>query len=499
MVLLPENGRFEETPFPRLLLDLHRANFTGTVRMRRESAKKSLRIHDGVPVFAESNLSGESLVAKLVKAGRIGADERAQVRKRIERDGCTEERAVLELELVPPRDLFEALKEQVRGRLLECFDWSQGSFQIVPGDPPPEGAQAFRTDLVRLLHEGIETRWNGDRTLSELAPRMGQYPSNALSSGSVSKRLRNDAAVDAVLGAIDGDRTLWQVLELATTPRALAAVWLLDALGAFTWADHPATAPADEESKEPEVEIVFETVETGQRRPRESKRSTRDEVDESRPRVSDAVRDQLLADIAEKYADLGRSDHYTVLGVDSRADAETIKRAYLRAAKDYHPDTLARSGIGGEVRVQAGRIFAAIGKAYNTLSRTELRREYDAQLSGDAVGADAEQIAAAETLYRKGEILLRQGNFRGALEFLLPAVEKYPAEADYQNAAGWALYRKSPPDSERAKVHLERAAALAPQDAEVQYRLGVVLRSLGDAEGAEAAFTRSRAIDPAVG
>jgi Flp pilus assembly protein TadD len=111
---------------------------------------------------------------------------------------------------------------------------------------------------------------------------------------------------------------------------------------------------------------------------------------------------------------------------------------------------------------------------------------------------NAEQIAAAETLYRKGEILLKQGNFRGAIEFLQPAVEIYPEEGDYRHALGWALYKKMPSEPEIAKAHLERAAEISPRDGVVLFRLGVVLRSLGESATAEKLMAEARSLDPSV-
>ena len=140
-MLLPENGRIEATSLPRLLLDLHRARFSGSVELCRDRVAKTVQFHAGVPVFVESNLSRESLATQLHQAGTITREGFAEVARRVERDGCKEGRALLDLELAPAREVFEALKEQVRCRLLDCFDWSDGTFRITPGDAPPDGAK----------------------------------------------------------------------------------------------------------------------------------------------------------------------------------------------------------------------------------------------------------------------------------------------------------------------------------------------------------------------
>lgn len=66
--------------------------------------------------------------------------------------------------------------------------------------------------------------------------------------------------------------------------------------------------------------------------------------------------------------------HYQILGVDPRASAEEIRRAFRSLAKQHHPDT----GPAGSAEA-----FAAIAAAYETLSDPLLRRAYDESLTRD--------------------------------------------------------------------------------------------------------------------
>ena len=139
MVAIPEHGRLEETPFPRLLLDLHRARFSGTLTLTRDRVGKRFLLHEGVPVFAESNLASESLGVQLMDSGKLSRADYNRVGVYVAREQCKEGRALLELELIDPRGLFVALKEQVRLRLLECFAWPRGEFHVDPtAQPPPD-------------------------------------------------------------------------------------------------------------------------------------------------------------------------------------------------------------------------------------------------------------------------------------------------------------------------------------------------------------------------
>jgi molecular chaperone DnaJ len=64
-------------------------------------------------------------------------------------------------------------------------------------------------------------------------------------------------------------------------------------------------------------------------------------------------------------------DFYEVLGVDRKADAEEIKKAYRRLARENHPDRNP-DDAGAEER------FKEIQQAYDTLSDEEKRGQYDA-------------------------------------------------------------------------------------------------------------------------
>lgn len=63
-------------------------------------------------------------------------------------------------------------------------------------------------------------------------------------------------------------------------------------------------------------------------------------------------------------------DYYEILGVDRSADEQTIKKAYRKLAKKYHPDT-------NKGNAQAEAKFKEATEAYAVLSDPEKRKEYD--------------------------------------------------------------------------------------------------------------------------
>jgi DnaJ-class molecular chaperone len=74
-------------------------------------------------------------------------------------------------------------------------------------------------------------------------------------------------------------------------------------------------------------------------------------------------------------------DYYKILGVDRKADDKTIKSAYRRLARKYHPDVAKTK--------DAGDRFKEISEAYEVLSDPEKRRRYD------SLGPDWQRYAQA--------------------------------------------------------------------------------------------------------
>ena len=65
-----------------------------------------------------------------------------------------------------------------------------------------------------------------------------------------------------------------------------------------------------------------------------------------------------------------KRDYYEVLGVERGADDATLKKAYRKLAKKYHPDTNAGNA-------EAEKRFKEISEAYAVLGDEEKKKLYD--------------------------------------------------------------------------------------------------------------------------
>ncbi len=492
---VPDRGSLEELPLPLLLLRLYRRRYSGMLKVANEGVEKRVFLREGVPVMAESNRPSESLGVQLMDAGRITRDDYARVVETVRKRRCKEGAALLGLQLVSPRELYEALKHQLRRRLLDCLGWSRGSFALETDAAPVDDATAFRCDPIPLVQEAVAIHWGPVRLRAQLSAHFDSYAIATPRTDALARRLHRDAEVDAFVAGLGGEASLGAQLDALQAPTTIAAAWVLDALGTLEFRSRPASeSPGGDPtaSGEPEIEVFVR----GADEPRTEAPGPLARAQSATPAAANAKLEALRSEILALHQSLGERDHYQLLGIARDADATAVRRAYVSAAKRFHPDALARLGLL-DLREVAEVVFARIATAHEALADPQSRSDYDRGQEG-AQDLDVARVVQAEALFRKAEILLRAGNFNGAFEFLRPAVAIWPDECAYQSALGWALYKKAPSDSKSAQEHLERAIALDRDDAVATFRLSVVLRSLGEKEAAEAMMARARDLDPKV-
>jgi len=107
-------------------------------------------------------------------------------------------------------------------------------------------------------------------------------------------------------------------------------------------------------------------------------------------------------------------DCYQVLGVDSDATQEEIKRAFRRLALRYHPDH------NPEDPKQAEEKFKEINEAYQVLSDEAKRRQYDYLMS---------RLEQRRRVFMVEDIL-RGSSSSGILEELLPELAALDTHLD---------------------------------------------------------------------
>jgi curved DNA-binding protein CbpA len=188
------------------------------------------------------------------------------------------------------------------------------------------------------------------------------------------------------------------------------------------------------------------------------------------------------------------ANHYEILGVGRSASSAEVKKAYVRLARERHPDRF----NDPEERKRADDSFKDLTAAFNTLTDAEARAKYDRELDNPEAMSPAAQ---AEDAWRRGKQAIDAGDPSTAVELLRAAAHLAPDEHRYHGTLAVALsglqggareaiqaveaaLRLAPKQTSylvllarmqlaqglklRARKSIEQALALAPEDPEVQ-------------------------------
>jgi len=201
-----------------------------------------------------------------------------------------------------------------------------------------------------------------------------------------------------------------------------------------------------------------------------------------------ALRTAIL-ELTEK---LEKLSHFELLGLSESAAAGEVSAAFIRAARRYHPDRLAGTGLS-ELAPQAERILARMSEAAMILGDPARRAEYLATRSGKKpAGSTIPTVLDAETSFRKGEVLLKRGDHAKAIECFAAACKASPGEPQYRAYWAWARFENPHGRKEAVVREVQRiiadVVAAQPRFARGHYWLGQIWKFLNEPARAERAF-----------
>ena len=223
---------------------------------------------------------------------------------------------------------------------------------------------------------------------------------------------------------------------------------------------------------------------------------------ENAPRVTSPSpsAEAMRATVQEMAQKLDRINHFEALGVSQHATADEVSTAFVRAARQFHPDRLTSAGLV-DLQPIAERILARINEAAMVLGDATRRAEYVASLAGgsQAMRANLPTVLEAENSFLKGEVFLKKGDHAKAIECFTLATQGNPSEPQYQAYLAWARFddprtRKEVIVRETLKI-MEGVVRERPRFARGYYWLGLLWKFLNEPSRAEHAFRETVAVD----
>jgi DnaJ-domain-containing protein 1 len=204
------------------------------------------------------------------------------------------------------------------------------------------------------------------------------------------------------------------------------------------------------------------------------------------------LNDEQKRAILYKHGAVQKGTLFDVLDVGPEADKRTIKRAYFKVSKDFHPDRYFGKNLGS-YRARLDAIFAAVSQAYQVLEDDGKRAEYVAQMTAAGPATQSPKEHAAK-LFQKAcreEVL---GQLKEALLSFAAAVRQDPQPRYLRRAAEAALRAQ---ELRSAEEYAKKAAELDPRDAVAHRTLAKVLRAERRFADARRELELAHRLDPA--
>jgi CheY-like chemotaxis protein/DnaJ-domain-containing protein 1 len=500
-------GSLDEVPFPALLHQAHGLRASGVLQLRSGEKRKEIELRDGRPSAVRSNLPTERLGEWLMHSGRIEPAVLAESARRLLRGEGLQGQILVGMQVLSAEDLAAALREQAEEKLFEVFEWTSGAFALALG---AQLARASALPLVRstadVISQGIRTR----APLARIDALLAAHAHNSL----VPSANPFYSFQDVELG--DAERKMLEACAkgpsmkavLTKTERVRRVAYALLEMGLLELREgdlfrqglpapvvrlHAATKPPSAAAASP--------------RPAPAKPAapTRARVAEPAPPPAPAPAEDhshYAADHEQRTALtalLGRLGHpspFVKLGIGSDASDDAIRSAYMRLAKETHPDRYANASHAA--RELAEQAFREVTRAYEMLSDPARLATYRADPLRDRREAqaldEAQRAISAEREFQRGEARLRSHDWSGALAHFERAVELYPDEGEYLAYCGWAYYLTHGHDDDvfrHAFALVKKGAKLAPEREKPYLFLGRLCQAAGRLELAERMFTKA--------
>jgi curved DNA-binding protein CbpA len=202
-----------------------------------------------------------------------------------------------------------------------------------------------------------------------------------------------------------------------------------------------------------------------------------------------------VAPLHERASRLLSKDYFVALGVARNASPDEIKRAFIEAAKIWHPD---RAPPGQDALKQLfSKVITRLETARATLSEPASRARYLEGLSKPATIEDASN-AEADLEFRKAEALLKKNDATQAERHLRRAIQLAPTNVEYQ-AVLVSLQAKpsaTPDELHKLVTALDRLIARDAACKRAYFFRGQLKKRLNLTREAFADFSRVVDLDP---
>jgi serine/threonine-protein kinase len=201
-----KQGQLRAATLLPVVYDIVSRRETGVLHLWQRNRRKKIYFVDGKPEFVASTDKSELLGEHLVATGQCLRMEVEMALALLPKYGGRLGDALVGLGILRPVELFRAIGDQVRGRLMEAFRWRRGEWAFVRGARSHEETFPMGQDPYELLRDAAREA-HLEEIESVLEPLRERVVERCVEGPALSA-FRLDPAWIRVLDAVSGDSTL---------------------------------------------------------------------------------------------------------------------------------------------------------------------------------------------------------------------------------------------------------------------------------------------------
>ncbi len=231
----------------RALLDLHRARQTAVLTIQGPGIRTVVYFREGAAVWAGEGAVDRTLGRMLLRDGLLDPDQYGAVIERMSTALTAGKElrfgeVAVELGFLDRAQVGEALREQVRRKIMDCLACEDGDIEIRESAEEVAAVPQHKLSIEALVTQGIRLHWDDARTGPLVAALADEKPRLRSEASVLAERLGLGLADMPLLASIDGSRTTRTLVERSSlgadaAGRLFAALVMVDAVS------FPSTTP----------------------------------------------------------------------------------------------------------------------------------------------------------------------------------------------------------------------------------------------------------------
>jgi tetratricopeptide (TPR) repeat protein len=336
------SGSLKHYSLSDILMGFQKTLRTGILDIKSGSIHKEIYIKHGNMIFATSNQDKDGLWHVLLKYRIISKEQYAEAIEFRKKTGKSIAAVLVALGYLKPKELKSVVELQAKSIIGSLFVIGDAAFEFKEGSVSLKDIVTLKLSVANLIYG--EVKRTADVKLLEK-----YFLDSIIEFSPTPLNLFQDISLET------GDKTILSLVDGRTKVRDIIQLSPLvqdDTLKTIYALLEARILEIKKEGESPQGITVEEVLEEVQETPRET-----------------------IEKIETMYAKCKNANNYDLLGVPRGATDYEIRKAYYKAAKEFHPDL--NFSLSKDMKNKLIEIFTYMTNAYLSLKESENRKQYE--------------------------------------------------------------------------------------------------------------------------